>query len=140
MYAERTEQQKRIDKLAQDVLQLSRNTLLVNLRFLDAALAQLKPLVLDTVSLATDGEYLAYAPKHILCRYKEEKETSVRDWKSLKCLRILNRSRLRITGRYRADTGNGHVVRVNLFNQSVDLLFEGIDFFGEELMQCKQAV
>ena len=73
MHAERIEQQKRMDKLAQDVLQLSRNTLLVNLRFLDAALAQLKLLVLDTVSLATDGEYLVYAPKHILRRYKEQK-------------------------------------------------------------------
>ena len=35
-----TEQEQRLDQLAQDVLRLSRNTLLVNLRFLDAALSQ----------------------------------------------------------------------------------------------------
>ena len=34
------EQQEKLNKLARDVLILSRNTLLVNLRFLDAALSQ----------------------------------------------------------------------------------------------------
>lgn len=67
------------ETLAREVLLLSRNTLLVNLRFLDAALSQfvLTPAVL---SFATDGQRLYYDPRHVLLRYKEEKEQSVRDY------------------------------------------------------------
>ena len=48
------EQQKQLDKLARDVLILSRNTLLVNLRFLDSARSQFKIIPYDG-SLATEG-------------------------------------------------------------------------------------
>ena len=37
---EQTEKEQKLDQLAREVLYLSRNTLLVNLRFLDAALSQ----------------------------------------------------------------------------------------------------
>lgn len=66
------------NKLAADVLRLSRNTLLVNLRFLDAALNQLVPLAADGLALATDGEVLAYDPAHVLRTYKEEREAVTR--------------------------------------------------------------
>ena len=67
------------ETLAREILLLSRNTLLVNLRFLDAALSQF---VLTPASLpfATDGQNLYYPPRHVLLRYKEEKEQSVRDY------------------------------------------------------------
>ena len=67
------------ETLAREILLLSRNTLLVNLRFLDAALSQF---VLTPASLpfATDGQNLYYDPRHVLLRYKEEKEQSVRDY------------------------------------------------------------
>ena len=67
------------ETLAQEVLLLSRNTLLVNLRFLDAALSQF---VLTPTSLpfATDGQNLYYDPRHVLLCYKEEKEASVRNY------------------------------------------------------------
>ena len=67
------------ETLAREVLLLSRNTLLVNLRFLDAALSQF---VLTPAALpfATDGQRLYYDPRHVLLRYKEEKEQSVRDY------------------------------------------------------------
>ena len=50
------EQLEKRNKLASDVLRLSRNTLLVNLRFLDAALNQLEPLEveMDDLTVATD--------------------------------------------------------------------------------------
>ena len=64
--------------LARDVLTLSRNTLLVNLRFLDAALNQLQPLEVEGLTLATDGEVLAYDPAHVLRKYKEEREAVTR--------------------------------------------------------------
>ncbi len=68
------------NKLAADVLRLSRNTLLVNLRFLDAALNQLELLAVETedFTLATDGEVLAYEPRFVLKKYKEEREAVVR--------------------------------------------------------------
>ena len=80
MSEQRTEQQLKIDKLAGDVLKLSRNTLLVNLRFLDAALAQLIPAIRDEGNMGTDGKYFIYNPKYILKQYKAEKELPVRDY------------------------------------------------------------
>ena len=73
------EQQKQLDKLARDVLILSRNTLLVHLRFLDSALSQFKLVSYDG-SLATEGRHICYNPIEILKRYKNEKEVSVRDY------------------------------------------------------------
>ena len=72
------EQVSKRNKLALDVLHLSRNTLLVNLRFLDAALNQLEPLAVEGLTLATDGETLAYDPVHVLRLYKDEREAVTR--------------------------------------------------------------
>ena len=72
------EQSEKRNKLALDVLRLSRNTLLVNLRFLDAALNQLEPLAVEGLTLATDGEALAYDPAHVLRMYRDEREAVTR--------------------------------------------------------------
>ncbi len=72
------EQLEKHNKLAEDVLHLSRNTLLVNLRFLDAALNELELTPTENINLATDGQYLAYKPAYVLKRYKEEREEIVR--------------------------------------------------------------
>ncbi len=72
------EQIEKRNKLAEEVLRLSRNTLLVNLRFLDAALNQLKPLPVEVLTLATNGEVLAYRPAYVLRVYKEEREAIAR--------------------------------------------------------------
>lgn len=71
---------EKMDKLARDILILSRNTLLVNMRFLDAALSQFMLVALNEITLATDGAHLFYDPKYVLQCYKFEKETSVRDY------------------------------------------------------------
>lgn len=71
---------EKIDKLARDVLRLSRNTLLVHLRFLDAALSQFELVSQDDVPIMTDGKHLFYNPLHILMSYKNEKEIPVRDY------------------------------------------------------------
>lgn len=71
--------QQQAEALAREVLLLSRNTLLVNLRFLDAALSQFI-LTPAQLSFATDGQRLYYDPRHVLLRYKAEKEASVRDY------------------------------------------------------------
>ncbi len=72
------EQFEKRNKLAEDVLHLSRNTLLVNLRFLDAALNELELIPTEDVNLATDGQFLAYNPSYVLKRYKQEREEIVR--------------------------------------------------------------
>lgn len=72
-----------IDKatgLSLDVLKLSRNTLLVHLRFLDLVLSVFKYVPIVQYDFATDGENLCFDPMCILRRYKAEKEAVVRDY------------------------------------------------------------
>ena len=57
-----TEQQEKQNKLAKDVLILSRNTLLVNLRFLDMALSRFELLPIETDTLLTDGIHSCTTP------------------------------------------------------------------------------
>lgn len=75
-----TDSGEKYSALALDVLKLSRNQLLVNLRFLDAALSRLVPREISDVTYATDGEYLAYGPKHVLKCYKYGRTEPVRDY------------------------------------------------------------
>lgn len=74
------EKQQKLDALAREVLTLSRNTLLVNLRFLDAALSMFEFFPIEESSLLTDGRHLLYNARHVLERYKAEKEGPVRDY------------------------------------------------------------
>ena len=74
------ELQLKLDGLARDVLNLSRNQILVNLRFMDAALSRLTLMSNEQFDLATDGRYLAYEPMHILRNYKSDKAIPVRDY------------------------------------------------------------
>lgn len=74
-----TKQEQRLDQLAQDVLRLSRNTLLVNLRFLDAALSQFTYRPAPGL-LATDGQRIYYDARALLLGYRQEKERPVRDY------------------------------------------------------------
>ena len=66
------------NKLAADILRLSRNTLLVNLRFMDLALNQLQPEVFEPLRFVSDGEGLFYDPLWILKSYKDEQNAIVR--------------------------------------------------------------
>lgn len=75
-----TEKQEKLNKLARDVLILSRNTLLVNLRFLDAALSQFEMFPIAESTLLTDGKHILYNPGYILKNYKCAKEIPVRNY------------------------------------------------------------
>ena len=66
------------NKLAADILRLSRNTLLVNLRFMDLALNQLHPDAFEQLRFASDGETLFYDPLWVLKSYKNEQNAIVR--------------------------------------------------------------
>lgn len=74
------EQQAEADRLAREILKLARDTLLVNMRFLDATLCHFEPIPGGTDRIATDCSRLAYDPMHVLRTYKAEKETIVRDY------------------------------------------------------------
>ena len=74
------ESERRISELAREVLRLSRNTLLVNLRFLDAALSRLEPVEIPELTYATDGRALGYDPRHVLKCYRQERAVPVRDY------------------------------------------------------------
>lgn len=69
-----------MEELAKQVLLFSRNTLLVNLRFLDSALSRLQYKQYKEPHLMTNGKYLLYSPKSVLKTYRLEKEATVRDY------------------------------------------------------------
>ena len=74
------ERNEKLNNLAKDVLILSRNTLLVNLRFLDRAISSLELYPIDKSGLLTDGQHILYNPEHIIGLYKLAKEIPARDY------------------------------------------------------------
>ena len=72
---------KTILSLSQEIMLLANNTLVVNLRFLDAAMSRLVLMPTDKMEgLSTDGHFLYYNPQGILKNYKAEKELVVRNY------------------------------------------------------------
>lgn len=68
------------DRLAREILRLSRDTLLVSLRFLDMALSRLAYVPAEVGTLAVDGTNIFYQAGYILRTYREARETPVRDY------------------------------------------------------------
>ena len=62
----------RAAELAREVIALAQSTLMVHLRFLDRALACLKPVSHEQLWFATDGLHLYYDPWYVLGKYKWE--------------------------------------------------------------------
>ncbi|MBQ9059786.1 MAG: metallopeptidase [Firmicutes bacterium] len=79
----------RAEDLALQILRLSRNTLMVNLRYLEAAFVRIVPAHdMDTLEIATDGQFLYYNSLHVCRQYRQAREIPVRDYLhvSLHCL------------------------------------------------------
>lgn len=74
--------QEKIEKIALEIINMSRNKLLVNLRFLDMALSRfdISPKPDFTTCTATDGRVFLYDPKHILTAYRLEENLPVRNF------------------------------------------------------------
>lgn len=68
------------NQLAREILTLSRDTLLVNLRFLDAALSQFQWIPIESGTLLTNGKHILYNPQYVLSCYKSAKEIITRDY------------------------------------------------------------
>ena len=67
------------DTLAREVLDLSRETLLVNLRFLDRALHRLEPVYRPDGGLSTDGDHLFYDSRTLLRDYQQDERLCPRN-------------------------------------------------------------
>lgn len=68
------------NELAKSVVRLSRNTLLVGLRFLDHAINELRIRQSEEGTIRTEGKYFTYNPQYILEQYVTERELPVRDY------------------------------------------------------------
>lgn len=67
------ETQQKTAYLAQEVLRLSRDSIIMNMRFLDVALSRIQPLPQPGLKgVATDGESFRYDDAFVLRRYKRE--------------------------------------------------------------------
>lgn len=71
---------EKVEKIALEIINLARNKLLVNLRFMDMALSQPKigSRADLTQSAATDGRVYIYNPEHILTAYRVEETLPTR--------------------------------------------------------------
>lgn len=74
------ERENRINRLAGEILEIGKTKLLLNMRFLDKALYQLKAAEAREDYFATDGQYLYYPPVEALKIYREDQERAVRMW------------------------------------------------------------
>ncbi len=79
-YEQFKELYKDVIELAEEALRESYKHLIVNLRFLDAALSRLKPMPCAKDTLLTNGSYLMFNPIHVLKSYKSEAERVTRDY------------------------------------------------------------
>ena len=69
-------QNTKVKALAERVMRLARDSIMMHLRFLDTALAQLEPVSGKvTGCMACDGKYLYYDPVYVLRRYQEEESS-----------------------------------------------------------------
>lgn len=66
-------------EIAKDILTLSRNSLLVNFRFLDRALAAQNFQSAENIALASDGETVYYGIRYILAEFSAEPSRVTRD-------------------------------------------------------------
>ncbi len=79
--ADARQEAEELKDLASDILRLARNTLLIDLRFMEAAFVNIIPgHDEDTPGIATDGRFFYYNSRHICSLYKRAKELPPRDY------------------------------------------------------------
>lgn len=75
------EDKERIDQLAADILNFSRNTLVVNLRFMDRAISMLQFVRTEGMDgVAVDGAHIFYDPLYVLRAFHQEKTRMARQY------------------------------------------------------------
>lgn len=76
------EKKSKTEKIAAEILQMSKNKLLVNMRFMDMSLNRINPSPRPDITACTacDGESYVYDPVHILTAYKVEENVPIRNF------------------------------------------------------------
>ena len=76
------EKRQKTEKIAAEIIQMSKNKLLVNMRFMDMSLNQFQifPKPGYTPFTASDGKIYIYAPEHILKAYMLDENLPVRNF------------------------------------------------------------
>lgn len=76
------EKQKKTEKIAEEILRMSKNKLLVNMRFMDMSLNRMNPSPRADITACTacDGQVYVYNPVHILTAYRIEENVPVRNF------------------------------------------------------------
>jgi predicted metal-dependent peptidase len=69
-----------MEALANEIVSLSRASLVLHLRFMESALLRLAPVASTKGSISVDGSTYSYAPKHVLARYRKDSGTAARDY------------------------------------------------------------
>lgn len=73
MVSETEKKKEKAGKLAAQILQLSRDSILIHLRFLDVAMSRLRPVESPGLNgVAADGATLFYDPVYVLRKYRDE--------------------------------------------------------------------
>lgn len=71
---------EQLTKLSYDVINSTRNTIILNLRFFDSALSRLTPFESVDINLGTDGKNFIYKSEYLLKRYVTDSSLIVRDY------------------------------------------------------------
>lgn len=74
------DQDERISKLAKEILDIGKTQLLLNMRFLDRALYQLKPIESEKTVIMTNGQSLYYHPYQVIQSYHSDQSFALRLW------------------------------------------------------------
>ncbi|MZQ98117.1 MAG: metallopeptidase [Acidaminobacter sp.] len=68
------------DRLSAEIMKLTRDSLMVGLRFMDMALCQLVPIPFDLKGFTSDGTHFFYNTRYVLETYMKDRETLSRDY------------------------------------------------------------
>jgi len=71
---------KTINELAQNVIEYSRNSILVKMPFLNRALFSLKLKESEDLNFCSDGYYLYYKPSYVISEYKNDNDYFIRGY------------------------------------------------------------
>lgn len=77
-----------VEPLARQALDLAKNALLVNLRFMNAAFARLRPFPVRDATLATDGLHIRFDPATLARLYAAEPAELTRAYLHLSLIHI----------------------------------------------------
>jgi len=67
-------------RLSAEIMKLTRDSLMVALRFMDMALCQLVPIPFDLKGIASDGTHFFYNTRYVLATYMKDREILSRDY------------------------------------------------------------